>query len=187
MFRYQRYICCHVLKLIVFIITITNICGCAWNVKRLYEGDERPLNEIAVLLVGEPVFLARIDDIKAYRPCFLMCADRQECHLLPGIHSITAYFSSEGYFYPNIQKTSAYGKELTVQSYFSAGSVYRLKPIVSSDRWRFEVVRAGTIDEVVCSSDPGTSIWKWADLDIPPSHWIEYAQAHCPEKSPIRN
>ncbi len=150
--------------------------GCSSGaVYRAYDGAEQPLEEVAVLLLDKDrhVTLEQIDgnDIS-------LLFD-SECHLLPGIHSVKAHYTSVF--------GDAIGNPITLEHNFSKGCVYYLKadpvirlvPAVREGElgtplppiWELKILYEGTIEEVASRRAK-----EW----FSPTHWRKLAERQPP-------
>jgi len=145
----------------------------SYAVIHFYEGATRPITNVAVLLPAHrfdrtesnPVSLVGIDDQDFFRIPLAASNDEDrgridkghndyqnfrlhlnaECHIEPGIHLITAFYS----------RGNESGSPMTRKFSFKAGYVYELTDIISASeegsvadmkkRWRFDLRPLGTV------------------------------------------
>ena len=144
------------LSLMSFFLTL---CGCSHTVCRYYEGPERPLQEVAVLLTDLPSQVSlfgsylgvNLVEIDGQPPCY-------ETHLLPGQHSIKGIYHSHEIFYG--KSTDTWGSSIVIRDTFKKGHVYIARGEVMGTTWRMDMKDLGTVEEVApdmvknCSGGP---------------------------------
>jgi hypothetical protein len=174
-------------------------CGCSstkeWPVYRLYEGNTRPLNEIAVVLTRWGVHIEKMDGSLPIEDLPESYEYTIEYHILPGRHDITASYKRTGF--ERIES----GDPITITPDLSAGTVYVLwaktpiRYVYGGSRdygvWSLDLLTKGPIDKAACSTtfDPPKPTGDLlSDLEplrtiyVPPVHWVELRKLHCPEK-----
>jgi len=164
-----------------------------WPVHRLYEGNSRPLNEVAIVFAKWGVEVLGADgnyvipsliELKAMDPSGY--PDTEEFHLLPGQHDIRAIYwrtvSTGGTGYLD-QEAETFTHD------FNAGVVYMLW--TPYGHHTLNIGTLGSIDEVACSTmcnppKPGSAILAAVALGrsayAAPAHWTELRRLRCPEK-----
>lgn len=173
---------------------LVSVIGCSsteeWPAYRFYEGDMRPLNEVAVILVKGGVDVLGIDDYSApYNH-----SDTEEFHVLPGKHEIRVLYHRTVHM--RTSDTGGIAKDDTKGTTFtrdlSAGTVYLLWTNTDG-AWTLNINSMGSVNELACSSwcDPPNSFYNaiygfispgYIDY-VPPNHWMELRRSICPDKA----
>ena len=182
---------------ILRLVLLFAACGCSiieeWPVCRLYEGNMRPLNEIAVVVTGLGVHIEKMDGSLLIKDVPKNYKYQIEYHLLPGRHSITASYKWTG-----VERIER-GDPITISHDFEAGKVYNLWALtptryvyggpISYGAWSLDIFTLGSIDKGACSKtfDPrkptGNPLVDFlSTIYVPPAHWVELRKLHCPEK-----
>jgi len=149
------------LKCIGAIIVVTLVCGCGQSggqsVYLVYEGPERPLEEVAILLEQHvDVSVYSIDDQSSRKG--KPPSDHEEYQLLPGHHSIVATYHA----------SSEYGKPITIKHNFQRGHVYRCSRAKMMNRWMLDIYEWGTYKEVACELGKKYARWRTVLETLPP-------------------
>ena len=153
----------------MFVLVMAVGCsGCVpWQAYRHYEGPERSLEEVAVLFVWRPVFVESIDDDENV-PSLRESSNFNlfEYHLLPGSHSITAFYRRK-----TEPSRYLYGESITRNLSFEAGYVYEIKggtdlsySPMSEGQWNMSIHKVGSVDEYACTLGRES-------VDNAPGHW----------------
>lgn len=174
------------------VILASLVVGCVskeqWPVHRVYEGNVQPLEQVAILIVKDPMYLYQIDSYLFHAlPVYpsLHWEGAAEFHLTPGQHEITTRYSSLEY--PGAHTPYVRSSPLTINHEFRAGTVYTIWGMNMRGSWRLFINTWGPVGEVACSErlDPLKSAPKNILTEYePPPHWIELRKTLCPEKVP---
>lgn len=183
--------------IVIMVIILISLSGCgpSWKVIRTYDGPKKSVEEIAIVFALKPIIVTAIDN----KPAGLYDRWLLEWHLLPGKHSITAYYYcvtdfKESYNWEGSGYTTSYlyGELMTKSANFQKGFVYQLgSDTVFKDNspvsWRLLLEKRGTIKEVANSPAPiydgpgigypyPPTLWEGA-----PRHWRDFRAAQHPK------
>lgn len=164
--------------IILFLLTfISNGCSRQIHVFEFYNGQKRPLEELAVLMVDETIYLHEVDgnhplsdpDDALISP---ECKFHQEIHLLPGEHTLMIGYSYGRYRsirYSNLSED------------FEAGKVYKLSGIISTWKTRDHKPLFRKQEEIIEPAQYAPSIevvtfreFAQENHDCLPDHWSRY-------------